>query len=105
VTDTERIMSYRALCFARGEQQDLPGFNEDEYAAKSDVNGKTMELLALEFFAVRQSTIALYFGLTPTEMIAKGKANHNEATANAIAWMIIGHARHHFNVILEKYLK
>src|SRR5699024_7881151 len=29
--DTERIMAFRALCVARGEQQSLPGFDQDEY--------------------------------------------------------------------------
>src|SRR5437867_5253835 len=31
VADTERIFVYRALCFARGEKQLLPGYDENEY--------------------------------------------------------------------------
>jgi len=105
VIDTERIMGYRALCIARGEKQNLPGFEEDEYAAAANVNDKPIELLALEFFAVRQSSIALYFGLTPAEITATGKANNNVVSTNAIAWVIVAHARHHFNVLVERYLK
>src|SRR5262245_7566750 len=33
VMDGERVMAYRALCIARGEQQSLPGFDENSYAA------------------------------------------------------------------------
>jgi hypothetical protein len=29
--DAERILSYRAMCIARGEKQNLPGFEEDDY--------------------------------------------------------------------------
>lgn len=104
VIDTERILTCRSLCFARGEQQVMPGFDENAYADKAQVNDKPIEMIALEMFAVRQSSIALYFGLTPEELVASGKANHAEMTVNAIAWMVIGHARHHFNIIAERYL-
>ena len=33
MSDTERIFCYRALCFARGEKTNLPGFDENDYAA------------------------------------------------------------------------
>ncbi|WP_254712948.1 DinB family protein [Polaribacter sp. NJDZ03] len=29
VIDTERVFSYRALCFARNDQTALPGFDQD----------------------------------------------------------------------------
>ena len=35
VIDTERIMAYRALAFARGEEQALPGFEQDDYVIVS----------------------------------------------------------------------
>lgn len=107
VIDTERIQSYRALCIARGEKQGLPGFNEDEYAlvSKASVSEKPIELIALEFFAVRQATIALFIGLTPQETITRGMANNNAVSTNALAWMIVAHARHHFNVLVTRYLQ
>ena len=36
MTDTERIMLYRALCISRGEQGSLPGFDENAYVAQAD---------------------------------------------------------------------
>ena len=36
VVDTERIMTYRALAFARGEKQSLPEFEQDDYVAESN---------------------------------------------------------------------
>ena len=107
VIDTERIQAYRAMCIARGEKQVLPGFDEDEYAlvSKNSISQKPIELIALEFFAVRQATIALFIGLTPQEILAQGMANNNAVSTNAIAWMIVAHARHHFNVLLTRYLQ
>ena len=32
VIDAERVFTYRAMCFARGEEQSLPGFEEADYA-------------------------------------------------------------------------
>ena len=41
--DTEKVFAYRAMCFARGEQQPLPGFDQDVYAANVDVSNRTLE--------------------------------------------------------------
>jgi hypothetical protein len=34
LVDDERIFSYRLLCVARGEDGELPGFDENRYAAR-----------------------------------------------------------------------
>src|SRR5665647_874062 len=36
IIDTERIFTYRALCFARKETSYIPGFDENDYAAASN---------------------------------------------------------------------
>src|SRR6185312_11027714 len=35
IIDDERIYTYRAMCFARGEKTPLPGFEQDDYARNS----------------------------------------------------------------------
>jgi len=104
VIDTERIMTYRALSFARGEQQSLPGFDENEYAKNASTSHKNAGLISLEWVATRQSTLSFYLGLTIEEAARKGLANQNTVSVNAIAFMTIAHARHHFNIIAERYL-
>lgn len=103
IIDTERILSYRALCIARGEKASLPGFDEDEYNKNAAMNHKDFHLLAIEFFMVRQASISLFLGLSEEELKKSGKANNHDVSVIAIAHMIVAHARHHFNVLKEKY--
>ena len=51
--DTERIMSYRLLCIARGETASLPGFDENLYVAQSSFNQQTVEQLLENFSVIR----------------------------------------------------
>ena len=45
--DTERVMSYRILRFARGDRTELEGFEQDDYVAAADSNDRsTTDLLA-----------------------------------------------------------
>lgn len=104
VIDTERIFSYRGLCIARGEQQSLPGFDENAYAMHADVTGKSLKELKEELLVVRESVFMMYRGFTPAKLLLKGISNNKEVTVNAIGYMIIGHLRHHFNILKEKYL-
>ncbi len=104
IIDTERIFSYRGLCFARGEQQSLPGFDENAYAQHADVSGKTLKDLKEELLIVRESVFMMYRGFTPEMLNRKGISNNKQVTVNAIGYMIIGHVRHHFNILKERYL-
>lgn len=105
IIDTERILSTRAMCIARGEKNSLPGFDEDEYNKNASVSHKNKQLLALEWMTVRQASFSLFAGLTDQELTQKGFANNSPVSVNAIAYMIVAHAKHHFNVIHERYLK
>ncbi len=105
IIDTERILAYRALCFARGEKNSLAGFDENEYNKNASMKHKDFHLLAIEYYMVRQSTISLFLGLNEEELARLGKANNSPTSVIALAHMITAHARHHFNIIQERYLK
>ncbi|MBL7889471.1 MAG: DinB family protein [Bacteroidia bacterium] len=104
IVDTERIMAYRALRFARKDKTALPGFDENEYVANSDYNNRTLYDIAHEFAIVRESNLALFKHFNEEALDQRGTANNNEATVRAILFMIAGHANHHLNVIKTKYL-
>ncbi|HLP14156.1 MAG TPA: DinB family protein [Flavobacteriales bacterium] len=103
VIDTERIMTYRALCIARNEEQDLPGFDENAYAAAAEMKHKTSGIISLEWISVRQASLSFYMGLTEAEAKKTGKANNNLVSINALGYITVAHARHHFNILAQRY--
>ncbi len=104
VIDDERIYAYRALRFARSDQTELPGFDQDAYAPYSGANGRGVESLLDEFAAVRRATVALFDGLDDEALTRSGVADGNRATVRALAYHIAGHELRHVNVIKERYL-
>lgn len=101
--DTERIFSYRALCFARNDSTVQPGFDEDKYAANATATARTIDDLLEEFQLVRDSTIALYKSFSDDMMIREGVAFQKRISVLAIGFLSAGHAIHHLNVIKERY--
>jgi len=104
IIDDERIYAYRALCFARNDKTELPGFEQDDYALYSRANERSIENIFEEYEAVRDSTITLFNGLPEDAFLRMGTANSNKATVRAMAYHIAGHELHHMNIIKEKYL-
>jgi hypothetical protein len=104
IIDTERIFSYRALCFSRGEKIVLPGFEQDNYAAVSNANSRTWHSLGNEFLILRQSTQTLFNSFTEEMLANEGVSNNHNNTVAGWGYAIIGHFYHHKKVIEEKYL-
>jgi hypothetical protein len=105
VIDDERIFTYRMLCVARGDKQPLPGFDENEYVRATTFEARSIDSLAREFSAVRQSTIALCESFSPEEWQRRGTVNGYEASARGLAFHIVAHQLHHQRVLREKYLR
>ena len=104
ITDDERIYAYRALRFARNDKTELPGFEQDDYAAISNANERNLENIFEEYEAVRKSTIALFNGLDDIALTRKGIADNNETTVRALAYHIAGHELHHLFFIRDHYI-
>ena len=102
--DCERIFAYRALSIARGEQQSLLGFEENDYAKNCKADKRTLQSILEEFLAVRASSIALFENLDKQDLLRIGKANGNEISVRAIGFIIVGHQNHHFKILEERYL-
>jgi hypothetical protein len=104
IIDTERIMSYRALAIARGEMQSLPGFDENQYAATSDANERSIAAIFGEWIRLRQSTIDLFESFSDNMLMNVGTANANQICVLALGFIIVGHEQHHLDVVRSLYL-
>ncbi|WP_336790910.1 DinB family protein [Paenibacillus sp. MMO-177] len=104
VTDTERIMSYRLLRIARGDQTPLPGFDQDAYMEGNPFDGLAVTDLLDNYNAVRQATIVLLKQLPAEAYTRSGIANQSPLTARSIAYIMYGHERNHLTIIQERYL-
>ena len=105
VIDSERVFAFRALAFAREDPAPIPGFEENQYAGASNGAGtRKLHALADEFDTVRQGTLHLLGGLAGSAWSNQGTASGHPVTVRALAWIIGGHAAHHFTILRERYL-
>lgn len=105
IIDTERILGYRAMRFARKDKTVLAGFDENAFVKNSNFNKRTLYELGHEFAIVREANIAMFKNFDEEELNQFGNANGIDVSVNAIIFMIAGHAAHHVNVIKTKYLQ
>mgnify|MGYP002400687698 CR=1 FL=1 len=106
ITDTERVMSYRALVAARGDMGAiLSSMDENLYAENAPYTGRTMDDILEEFAAVRAATLHLLANITEQQSVQR--ANNSDGTyftTRALAYIIAGHLLHHIQVIKDRYL-
>ena len=102
--DTERILSYRALRFARNDKTFLPGFEENDFIRESNFRSRSLKEIGEEWKTVRSATISLFSSMTDEIADRKGNANGVTISARIILYFILVHERHHLQIIKERYL-
>lgn len=101
--DTERVLVYRLTCFARNEQQHLPGFEEDDYVANARFSERNLADLTEEFAALRKANLYLFRTLNEVELNRKGTASGREINVKSILFIVAGHVNHHLSILKERY--
>lgn len=104
IIDTDRIFTYRALAFARGEKGQVLSFDEEQYAREADTTTRTLEELIAELKLVRRSFQVLFESFSPEALLRSGRGFSGEYSVLSIGFMMPGHQRWHLDVIKEKYL-
>ncbi|WP_299709663.1 DinB family protein [uncultured Tenacibaculum sp.] len=102
--DSERIFCYRALCFARNDKTDLPGFDQDMFVDNSTAQQRDYNELLDELELLRKGTIQLYKSFNQEDLLKIGTGSGNKISVRALGALIAGHQNHHLNVIKERYL-
>lgn len=103
--DVERIFQYRALCIARKDQHSLPGFDHDAYVPASQAYTRDLEDLKKEFHHLRNSGISLFESFSEEMLLRRGLVNSAPASVRALGFIIVGHSRHHLEIMKKYYLK
>lgn len=103
VADAERVFTYRALTFGRGDTTALPGFEQEDWMRTSDFDRWSFADLRENLAAVRRASLLLFRNLPQEAWMRKGTASGNPVSVRALAYMTLGHERHHLRVLREKY--
>jgi hypothetical protein len=96
LVDTERVLAYRALRFARADPTTLPGFEPTQYVLSGDFEMRSFADFAEEYDAVRRASIALFASLEDAAWLRRGLASGAEVSVRALAYIIAGHERSHW---------
>jgi len=103
LSDTERVFAYRALRIGRGDPTPLPGYDDQAYVPEQRAADRALADLAEEWGAVRGATLTLLRNLPPAGWTRIGVASDHPASVRALAYVIAGHVRHHFEVLEARY--
>jgi uncharacterized damage-inducible protein DinB len=102
--DGERVFSYRALRISRGDQTPLASFEENSYVANSNFSRTKLADLIEEFSLLRRSNVLFFKNLTEEAWFRTGTASEATVSIRALAYIMVGHVRHHANILRERYL-
>jgi hypothetical protein len=101
--DTERIFTYRALAFARGEAEKLPPYDENSYAAHADTGSRTLEDLVEELRLVHLSFLSMFASFNEEALARIGRSFTGTYSTASIGYCMPGHQRWHMEILEERY--
>ncbi len=104
ISDSERIMSYRALRFARIDQTALPSYDENAFVENANFDERQLSDLIDELRKVRLASLALFSSFDDEMPLRRGTASGFVFTVRALMFQIAGHEIHHKKIIRERYL-
>jgi hypothetical protein len=101
--DGERVLAYRAVCIARGDQTPLAGFEPDDYVRGTDFNVRSLPDLIEEFSLQRRANVLCFRPLNSAEAARTGTASGYPFSARALLYILVGHVMHHTLSLKDVY--
>jgi uncharacterized damage-inducible protein DinB len=102
VTDADREFGHRAFRFSRNDPTPLPAFEENAYVNNAPFDETTLSDLLDEFEHIRRANLALFRRLSAEAWSRTGVASNKSVTVRALAYIIVGHTRHHVNILHKR---
>jgi hypothetical protein len=102
--DGERVFAYRALRFSRADATPLPGFDQDPYIENGNANAVSISDLIEELVLNRKANVLMFKNLTAEAWDRTGNASDADINVRALAFILVGHIRHHLKILHERYL-
>ncbi len=103
LTDANLIFLYRLVCIARGEQNALPGFEENDYVANAMFDSLPWRSVLEAYRGVSLAASGLLAGIHGAAWDRSGCANGVRMKPREMLWVLIGHERHHIRTLKERY--
>jgi hypothetical protein len=100
--DAERVFGYRAFRFSRRDPTELAGFEENDYVKNAEFDRRPWTDLIDEFAALRRANILMLRQLPRSQWKNAGLANGHRITVHALAYVLVGHVRHHHAIIRRR---
>lgn len=104
ITDHERIMMFRAFLMSRNEVVELWSYDQNLLVANSRFEELTLKQLITDFVNVRKASVSFIEALSESQLKIKGLARQHEITLEEFLKSIIGHEKHHINIIKGRYI-
>ncbi|HEV2114625.1 MAG TPA: DinB family protein [Terriglobales bacterium] len=102
LSEAERILSCRALRFARADYQPLPGWDQDDYMRESNFTERSLQDLTQELEHLRRANVALFRSFTAEALARRGKADGKDVSVRALLYILAGHERHHLEQMRQR---
>jgi DinB superfamily len=102
--DGERVFAYRAYRISRNDKTQLASFEQDDYIANGYFNDTKIADLIEEFYLLRKANTIFLNNLTEEAWLYTGTASEATVSVRALAYIMVGHVRHHTNILKDRYL-
>ena len=104
LADAERILSYRLLAISRGDEANLPGYEQDDYVRTANFDARPLAVLREELQLLRRANLLAYRAISSEMTMRRGTANGHVFSGRALVYLLAGHANSHIADLREKYL-
>lgn len=101
--DTEHVLTYRALRFARLDPTELPGFDQDLFAANVDTSKQSIDEVIDELVQRHRTTRSMFSSFSDEGLQNLGTSSGIRMSALAFGFAVVGHQKYHLNIVKDRY--